>query len=153
MSAKLHVILIARNGYWGRNQTKDIGQRNSLKNYPRMTRLFLFYNHTFQCDQIVKEDVLERNDACNRLLALFDSPDFWRTASDACADLGWSTTKHGVDRSLHVGMKWDAPNDHDRDHDDRVVAHCSVFDDGSACTVFPGWFRGRADATSARVLH
>ena len=53
---------------------------------------------------------------------------------------------------MHVETKWDAPNDHDRDHDARAGDRYSVIDDGFVCTVFPGWFRGRADATSARVL-
>lgn len=89
----------------------------------------------------------------NKSLTPLDSPDFWRTANDDDGVPGSSTTMHGVDRSWDA-TRSDELHDRGRDHDHgvRVVGRCSVIVDDSACTVAPDSFRGRVDATSARVL-
>lgn len=79
--------------------------------------------------------------------------DSWRTANGVYAGPDSLTRRHGVGRSLVVGRRSGALRVHDRVHGVRVVGCCSVIVDGSACTGAPGSSHGRADETSARVLH
>lgn len=63
-------------------------------------------------------------------------------------------TSHDDGERAYVEMMWDAPDEHDLDHDrdDRVVYRCWVIGDGCACTDVPGWCHARADEISTLVL-